>query len=74
MNKLKELRIEKGLTIRELAAKAGIAWTTVHAVETGKRKAEVLTIRKLAKVLEVDWRTLLDLTNETPEIPNLEAA
>lgn len=70
MNKLKELRIEKGLTVRELAKKAGIAWTTVHAIETGKRKAEVLTVRKLAAALEVDWRTMLELTDETPfELP-----
>ena len=65
MNKLKELRIEKGFTVRKLEELSGVSHNTIARIESG-RKAEPLTIRKLAIALGVDWRTMLELTDEAP--------
>ena len=52
---LKELRDRQTLSQRELAERSGVAHTTIHALETGKRSsAWPRTIRKLAEALGVE--------------------
>jgi DNA-binding Xre family transcriptional regulator len=53
--RFKELRQERTLSIRELAAKAGMSYANLHKIETGQRKQPwPSTIRKLADALGVD--------------------
>ena len=53
VNKLKRLRKERVLTIRELANEAGVSKTTISNIENGQSEAYPSTIRKLARALEV---------------------
>lgn len=57
--KLKELREQQNLTIAELSKKSGVCATTIYLYETNKRKPNILTINKIAKVLNVDIEELL---------------
>lgn len=50
---IRELRQTKGLTQRELAALAGVSTGTVYRLETGRRGAYPVTVRKLASALGV---------------------
>lgn len=53
MERLKELRRRKVLTMEELADKAGVGRGTIWRLEHGVMGAQPRTIRKLAKALEV---------------------
>ena len=53
VNKVKRLRKERVLTIRELANEAGVSKTTISNIENGQSEAYPSTIRKLARALEV---------------------
>jgi transcriptional regulator with XRE-family HTH domain len=61
MNSLKEFRIKAGLSLRDLAEKSGLNFTTIHELETGKRKARLVTAGKLAIALGIEWRQLTDI-------------
>ncbi len=52
-DKVKRLRKERVLTIRELANEAGVSKTTISNIENGQSEAYPSTIRKLARALEV---------------------
>lgn len=52
-NKLYQLRIERNISQRELADRAGIARNTVMLIENGDRVPNMDTIIRLCKVLEV---------------------
>jgi transcriptional regulator with XRE-family HTH domain len=71
--KLRELRQEKGLTLRALAEAAGVDFTYLSKIENDKvgylPGAE--TIRDLAQALGVDAIELLELANKLP--PELAA-
>jgi transcriptional regulator with XRE-family HTH domain len=59
VDRLRELRRERSLSLRELGEMAGVAFTTVHALESGKRRnAHPSTIRKLAEALGVPPKEL----------------
>ena len=51
---LKRARTARLLTVRDLAAAAGVSTHTVHEVETGKRPPRFGTIKRLSAALEVD--------------------
>jgi transcriptional regulator with XRE-family HTH domain len=50
---LRELRLERLLSQRELADKAGVSPKTVLDIETGKIRPHPATLRKLATALDV---------------------
>ena len=53
--RLRELREARFLSLRDLAAKAGVAYVTIHRIETGQRvRPYPSTLRKLAKALGVE--------------------
>lgn len=54
MEKLKELRRRKVLTMEELAQKAGVGRGTIWRLEHGVMGGQPRTIRKLAAALDVD--------------------
>ncbi len=59
MDELRRLREKKGYSIRGLAKKAGVHWTTLWKAEKGRRQPTVPTLKKLAKALGVKVADLL---------------
>lgn len=56
----KEARLKKGLTQVEVAQKANIHWNTVAKIEREEQKPEFVTIKKIARVLQIDISSLPD--------------
>lgn len=59
MEKLRELREEHALSIRELATEAEVGFSTVYRLEHGKGNAHPRTVRKLAQTLGVEPKELM---------------
>ena len=57
--KIQRLREEQVLSQRELARLAGLTHQTVWRFENGSTNAHPQTIRKIAKVLEVEPKELI---------------
>ena len=57
---LRLLRVEKGLTIRELAKKSGVAADTICQLENAHRAPRPLTLGKLARALETSESRLMN--------------
>ena len=51
--RLRELRRERDLTLRELSEKSGLAINTLSMIETGKTSPSVSTLQQLARALGV---------------------
>ena len=58
MERLRELRQEKVLSLRELEEKSGVSYNTIWRIEAGRQGAQPRTIRKLAEALAVDPKEL----------------
>jgi transcriptional regulator with XRE-family HTH domain len=52
--KIRELRKEKGLTIREVAEKAGCTASFLSQLERGKTEPSIAMLKKIADVLNVN--------------------
>ena len=59
MDRLKALRHQRVLTLRELEQRSGVAYNTIWHLENGKRGAQPRTLRKLARALEVEPEELV---------------
>jgi transcriptional regulator with XRE-family HTH domain len=57
--RLRELRVERALSLRALAQRSGVAFDTINKLELGYRPARLVTIRKLAEALEVEPTELM---------------
>lgn len=57
---LKQLRLAQGLSIQQLAERAGVSHTVANAVETGRINPHPSTVTKLAEALGVSASTLID--------------
>jgi transcriptional regulator with XRE-family HTH domain len=57
--KLRQLRVERALSLRALAERSGVAFDTINKLELGHRPARLVTIRKLAEALEVEPKELI---------------
>jgi len=53
VERLKELRTEQVLSLRELEGKSGVSYNTIWRIEAGRQGAHQRTIRKLADALGV---------------------
>ena len=53
MERLKELRREQVLSLRELEERSGVSYNTIWRIEDGRQEAHPRTICKLAEALEV---------------------
>ena len=71
VNRLRELREEAILTVRELADRSGVSEDTITKLEHGHRNARPSTIRKLAKALDVTPQQLRRAPE--PAVPLAEA-
>jgi transcriptional regulator with XRE-family HTH domain len=58
MASLRRLRVERLLTIRELAQRAGVAPSTVYLIEAGRTRPSFRVIRRLAVALGVEPQTV----------------
>ena len=63
---LKAIRLQKRLSVRALATRAGMSYTFASNVENGKADPSLSTLRRLAKVLGV---TVSELIGEPPRQP-----
>lgn len=57
--RLKLLRVERGLTLREAAKRAGVATNTVLYIEQGGHRPYDVTVAKLAKAYGVPASDLI---------------
>jgi transcriptional regulator with XRE-family HTH domain len=57
--RLRQLRVERALTLRALAERSGVSYDTINKLELGQRPARLSTIRKLADTLGVEPRKLM---------------
>lgn len=53
MDKVSKMREEKFWTIAELTRKAHLSQATYFSLKSGRRKASVLTVKKIAAALDV---------------------
>lgn len=51
--KIRQLRLEKGLTQKQLGDMCGIADSNIRKYETGRQKPKIETLWKIAKALDV---------------------
>ena len=67
MKKLKEIRLARGMTQKELAAQIGMTGQTVYYYEAGEREPNLETLRKLATVLDCTIDELIGGTDDDHE-------
>lgn len=63
-NRLKELRHEKNLTIRDVGDKIGLDPSAISLIENGKRKLSDIDIVKICKAYNVSADYLLGLNDK----------
>ena len=54
--RLRDWRERRGLSTRELGDRAGVQFSTVHRIESGRMSPTVAMLEKLAKALGIDVR------------------
>ena len=59
MERLRELRRERVLSLRELEERSGVSYNTIWRIEDGRQGAHPRTIRKLAEAFGVDPKELI---------------
>ena len=64
VQRLRVLRQQRLLTLRELEERSGVAYNTIWHLENGKRGAQPRTLRKLADALGVNPTELVKVESE----------
>ena len=59
VQRLKELRRERVLSLRELEERSGVSYNTIWRIEDGRQGAHPRTVRKLAEALGVEPKELI---------------
>ena len=57
--RLRQLRVERALSLRALGDRSGVTFATINNLENGNRPARLATIRKLAEALGVEPKELM---------------
>ena len=57
--RLRQLRVERALSLRALKERSGVAYDTINKLENGHRPARLTTIRKLAEALGAEPKELM---------------
>jgi transcriptional regulator with XRE-family HTH domain len=60
LERLRYIREQAGYSQQDLADESGVSQHTISEIELGRRRPQGRTLRKLAKILNVDVRELLD--------------
>jgi transcriptional regulator with XRE-family HTH domain len=63
--RLRELRVERALTLRALGEMSGVAYDTINKLELGQRPARLSTIRRLAEALNVKPKEFMRRRDDT---------
>ncbi len=69
LTRLKSLRLARGYSLRELAAKSKIPYSAISLFENGKREPQGRTSRKLAAALKVELTDLYDPVLPAQAVP-----
>ncbi len=74
--KLKHWRERRLLTLRDLGARSGVQFHTIHAIESGKQEPRASTLRKLVDALGIPVEAILphDPTNGEQRSETRQAA
>lgn len=72
-DKIKVLRLSKGLNTKQLSQEANISAGMLSQLEKGSTQGSVETLRKIAKVLDVTLASLFEDTVQTPSNQTYEA-
>ena len=57
--RIRELRVQRALSLRALGERSGVSFATINNLENGNRPARLVTIRKLAEALGVEPKDLM---------------
>lgn len=57
---IRTARKRQGLSVVELASRAGVSVPTVYAIESRRSVGRVSTVKSLARVLRLDVRDVID--------------
>lgn len=68
--KIKSIRVEKGLTQKNLAEMAEMNEVQLRAIENGRGNPTVKTLEKIAIALEVPINDILDTKYEFKDVPS----
>jgi transcriptional regulator with XRE-family HTH domain len=74
MKTLREWRLERLLSIEEIAAKSGVSTKTVVQIEHGRQLPRIRTIRRLSEALDVqpaeveEFKAALDELGKDPAV------
>lgn len=74
MPTLREWRIRRLWSQSELARRSGVAVRTIINTETGQRVPRLLTMRRLADALEVEWNQIDEFRVAVAELEEKVAA
>jgi len=66
-DRIRALRLQRGLTQEQLAAMAGLHHTYINSVERAERNPGLTTVEKLARVLDMSVDELFAPSTEEPD-------
>jgi len=69
---IKELRLKKGITQEELAARTDISVRTIQRIENGEVDPRAYTLQSIAAALEVDFQLLAGTESSVDENQKME--
>jgi transcriptional regulator with XRE-family HTH domain len=58
--RIKQLRKAQGMTVRELAERAGVSPSYIYAIESGTRGSQIKKLAAIAKALGVPLQCILE--------------
>lgn len=59
-NRVKEVRLERGMPVAELARRVGVTRQTIYTIEAGKDSSTVGVMRRVAAALGVSLSEIFD--------------
>ncbi|NSW84491.1 MAG: helix-turn-helix transcriptional regulator [Syntrophothermus sp.] len=74
-DRLKELRIKRGLTVKDVASKVGISIWHYYKIEQGQRNPTILVARRIAETLgaTIDGLFFAPESNDTSKEASADA-
>lgn len=67
--RIRKVRIQRGLTQKELAEMVGVDQTTISSYENGRRNIDLPTLSKIAKALHISLKDLVTSEVEVIDLP-----
>src|SRR5579871_6822470 len=72
--RLRELRLQRGWTLQDLAAQSGLSKTFLSRLESGDRQASIAAVLTLSRILDVSIASLFESTLATDPCVIVRAA